>query len=148
MASAGERDTRHWPVPLERLTPDKRRAMTRSHLLAAAAEVFAERGFHAATLDQIADAAGFSKGAVYSNFASKDDLFLALIHERSEAMIAEYAAIDQAAHEGGPAQIAALADVYLRREPDLSKEWALAAEFDLWAMRNPDLQKQLVEDSR
>src|ERR1022692_3114734 len=46
---------------------------------AAAAQVFAERGFHGATLDAVASAAGFSKGAVYSNFKNKEDLFLALL---------------------------------------------------------------------
>jgi AcrR family transcriptional regulator len=122
--------------------------MTRSHLLAAAAEVFAERGFHAATLDQIADAAGFSKGAVYSNFASKDDLFLALIQERSESMVQEYGQVDEAQYPDAASLISALADVYLRRDADLSQEWALAAEFDLWALRNPEVRERLAEGSR
>ena len=55
-----------------------RRAQTTERLLDAAAEVFAHKGFHAATIDDIAGAAGYTKGAVYSNFASKDELFLAL----------------------------------------------------------------------
>ena len=50
-------------------------------MLSAAARVFAERGFAAASLDQVAAAAGFTKGAVYSNFGSKDELFLALMAE-------------------------------------------------------------------
>jgi AcrR family transcriptional regulator len=58
--------------------------MTRRHLLEAAAIVFAQKGFHAATLDEAAAAAGFTKGAVYSNFKSKDDLFLALFDDRIE----------------------------------------------------------------
>src|SRR5580693_3466877 len=66
-------------MTLEPLTADRRRQQTRDHLLAAAADVFAERGFHGASLDQVAAAAGFTKGAVYSNFKNKDDLFLALI---------------------------------------------------------------------
>src|SRR5262249_35827039 len=44
-------------------------------------QVFLRRGFHAASLDEIADEAGFTKGAVYSNFAGKDDLFLAMLEE-------------------------------------------------------------------
>ena len=60
------------------LTPERRRQQTREHLLAAAAEVFAERGFHGASLDEVAAVAGFTKGAVYSNFKNKEDLFLAL----------------------------------------------------------------------
>ena len=50
--------------------------------------MFLDRGYYAATLDQIADEAGFSKGAVYSRFASKADMFLALLEDR----IAERAA--------------------------------------------------------
>ena len=57
----------------------ERRAQTSERLLDAAAEVFARRGFHATTLDEVAAAAGYSKGAVYSNFAGKDALFLALV---------------------------------------------------------------------
>src|SRR6202161_4537061 len=63
----------------EPLTPERRRQQTREHLLTAAAQVFAERGFHGATRDAVAAAAGFSKGAVYSNFRNKEDLFLALL---------------------------------------------------------------------
>src|SRR6266513_920054 len=65
----------------EPLTPERRRAMTRQHLLEAAAMVFARNGFHGSTLDEVAATAGFSKGAVYSNFKSKHDLFLELFHK-------------------------------------------------------------------
>jgi AcrR family transcriptional regulator len=58
------------------------RADSRTRLLDAAARVFAEKGFRAATVDQIAAAAGLSKGTFYWNFASKEDLFLALLEER------------------------------------------------------------------
>src|SRR6202020_2624007 len=63
---------------LEPLTPERRRQQTREHLLAAAAQVFAERGFHGASLDEVAAVAGFTKGAVYSNFKNKEGLLLAL----------------------------------------------------------------------
>src|SRR5471032_739723 len=69
-------------MAFEPLTPERRRAMTRQHLLDAAAIVFARDGFHGATLDDVAATAGFTKGAVYSNFKSKDDLFLALLDDR------------------------------------------------------------------
>ena len=71
-------------VTIEPLTPERRRAMTREHLLEAAAVVFARNGYHGASLDEVAAAAGFTKGAVYSNFKSKEDLFLALIDHRIE----------------------------------------------------------------
>ena len=70
-------------MAIEPLTPERRRQQTREHLLAAAAQVFAERGFHGATLDEVATVAGFTKGAVYSNFKNKEDLFLALFRART-----------------------------------------------------------------
>ena len=75
-------------MTFEPLTPERRRAMTRQHLLEAAAIVFGRKGFHGATLDEVASLAGFTKGAVYSNFKSKDDLFLALLHDKVERQFA------------------------------------------------------------
>ena len=136
-------------MPVERLTPEKRRELTRSNLLAAAAEVFAKRGFHGATLDQIADAAGFSKGAVYSNFASKDELFLALNQRQGEEMVDAYAEATADAEDQTPAErIAAMADVYMRLQADLTQTWALATEFDLYALRNPEVLEGLRAANR
>jgi len=55
----------------ERLSRQERKAQTRERLLDAAAQVFAQRGFEAASLDEVAAAAGYTKGAVYSNFAAR-----------------------------------------------------------------------------
>jgi AcrR family transcriptional regulator len=55
-----------------------RRAATRQRLIEAAVAVVAEHGFHSATVDRIAERAGFSIGALYGNFAGKDELFLAV----------------------------------------------------------------------
>src|SRR6202034_428303 len=66
-------------MAIEPLTPERRRRQTRDHLLEAAAQVLAERGFHGASLDEVAAAAGFTKGAVYSHFKNKEDLFLAVL---------------------------------------------------------------------
>ena len=65
-----------------RLTRPETQALTRRRLLEAAAEVFGEKGFRAASLTDVADSAGYTIGAVYSNFASKDELFHALMRER------------------------------------------------------------------
>lgn len=62
-----------------RLGRNQRKELTRRLLIDAAAAVFARRGFDAASLDEVAEAAGFTKGAVYSNFRSKTDLIMALI---------------------------------------------------------------------
>jgi AcrR family transcriptional regulator len=61
----------------------------REELLKAAAQVFADKGFQAASVDEIAERAGFSKGAVYWHFESKDDLFFALLEERVDRPLRE-----------------------------------------------------------
>jgi len=61
-----------------RLTREQSRAQTRERLLASAAVVFAREGYAGASVDRIAEEAGYSKGALYSNFASKDELFFEL----------------------------------------------------------------------
>src|SRR2546421_6505720 len=65
-------------VPAERWTQERRRQHTRDLLLDAAEEVFAERGFEGASLDDIAQRAGYTRGAIYKHFGGKADMFLAL----------------------------------------------------------------------
>jgi AcrR family transcriptional regulator len=66
----------------KRRTQAERREETREQVLAAAARVFAQRGFHGTSLDAVAEEAGFSRGAVYYNFADKEELFLELLDRR------------------------------------------------------------------
>src|ERR1039458_504804 len=68
------------------------RAETRVRLLQAAGEVFPKHGYDRASLDDVAAAAGLTKGAVYSSFASKDELFYALMRERIDERLALVAA--------------------------------------------------------
>jgi AcrR family transcriptional regulator len=71
-------------IRVARLTQTERKERTRAHLIATAHKAFLEHGFHGASLDEIAEEAGYSKGAVYSNFAGKDDLFLAVLDAYAE----------------------------------------------------------------
>jgi AcrR family transcriptional regulator len=66
-----------------------RKAQTRARLLQAAARVYARRGFNGATLDEVAAEAGFTKGAVYGHFGSKENLLLALLGEHLARQVAE-----------------------------------------------------------
>jgi len=130
-------------TPFEALTPDRRRAMTRQHLLEAAAIVFARHGFHGATLDEVSATAGFTKGAVYSNFAGKDELFVAVLAahfsarvEVYEQLIVQGDTIEEAYRDVG--RFMAEAD---RREP----AWApLLLEFWSHASRRDDLRRIVV----
>jgi AcrR family transcriptional regulator len=117
-------------------------ARTRADLIAAGRRVFLARGFHQATLDEIAEQAGYTKGAVYSNFAGKDDLFLALLEEhyarRTEAYTRVFvAAEDEAQTYRAVARV--MLDAYAR-EPEW---WPLVSDFASHASRHPDLLERL-----
>jgi AcrR family transcriptional regulator len=77
------------PRRLQRLTRVERQQETRAALLDAAARVFIKRGFQASSVEQISAEAGYTRGAFYSNFSSKEQLFVALLHERLYARYAE-----------------------------------------------------------
>src|SRR5271165_4839786 len=68
-----------------RMTREQSRANTRERLMRAARSVFARSGFHGAAVEEIASEAGFSTGALYSNFNGKEDLFLALMEREIDA---------------------------------------------------------------
>ncbi len=70
-----------------------RRAQTRARLLEAAAQVYARRGFAGATLEEVASEAGFTKGAVYGHFGSKENLLLALVEEYLAGQVSEQMAL-------------------------------------------------------
>ena len=131
---------------MPRLTNAERKAQTRAELIASARRVFLERGFHVATLDVIAAEAGYSKGAVYSNFASKEALFLAILdeHFRQRLGVFERAALGAQTMQQGIAVVARAIAADDRSEP----RWApLLLEF--WAHASRDeLLRQKVEHSR
>jgi AcrR family transcriptional regulator len=134
---------------VEPLTPERRRAMTRSHLLDAAAQVFARKGFDGASIDDIAAAAGFTKGAVYSNFKNKEDLFLALIDRHiEEQIVAVQTTLDEAtalSPDERAARFTHLTAELLWGDRD----WALLGlEFTLYAARHPQARRRLAERER
>ena len=131
-----------------RLTRAEAKARTRAGLLDAAARVVARKGFAGASVDDIAAAAGFSVGALYSNFAGKDELFLELLADRSGSLLTQAAAIvgesDVTVHERRQALGRLLVDV-ADKQVDLAP---LQAEFWLYAIRRPELQEQVSEQFR
>lgn len=133
-------------VTIEPLTPERRRAMTREHLLEAAAVVFARNGYHGASLDEVAAAAGFTKGAVYSNFKSKEDLFLALIDQRIERQTAAFSAELDAPALPGDDQLRRIQDLIARSFD--RDQGALYFEFMAYAARNPETRAKLAASAR
>lgn len=102
--------------PRQRRTRQQMRAETRARILAAAAEVIVERGLDGASIDEITDRAGYTRGAFYSNFSSKEELFVELCTQRLDAYAREVVPLIQAA----PADLRASEAVRLldERRPD------------------------------
>jgi AcrR family transcriptional regulator len=125
-----------------RETRVERKARTRAKLLAAARRVFLRRGFHAASLDEIAEEAGYTKGAVYSNFRGKDDLFLALVEEHYAQRALAHAELmfeDDDADETRSAIARNMLEAF-EREPAW---WTLVSDFATHASRDPELRERL-----
>jgi AcrR family transcriptional regulator len=131
-------------MTMEPLTQDRRRQLTREHLLAAAAQVFAERGFHGATLDEVARVAGFTKGAVYSNFASKDDLFLALFRANYEREMEGLVSILGSSGVPPGDRLDDFVALIQKESGQTSATSLLNQEFWLYAARNPEARARLV----
>ena len=118
---------------MARLTRIEQREATRRRLIEAAGGVFCRLGFEAAPIDVIAEEAGFSRGAFYSNFESKDELFLALLEDHLDAETTTLGAALERVRTA-----ADLAPAIERRYRVLgeSSEWCLlTTEFQLYAMR-------------
>ena len=123
-----------------RLSRAEQNDRNRALLLDAARRVFLTRGYYAATLEQIADEAGFSKGVVYSRFASKADMFLALLEDRIQERAAQNAAAaGQLARSG---DLDALLDLAQQAERAAPGWRLLVTEFRVHAARDPELNRR------
>ena len=132
---------------MARLTRAEQRDQTRTRLLDAAEKVFVERGFHAASVDEVAEEAGYSKGAVYSNFENKDELFLAVLERRVDSralavgdLVPDDKPITEQAEQAGDAFL----EVFLQQS-----QWSLLLmEFATYAARHPKLREQFALRNR
>jgi AcrR family transcriptional regulator len=130
-------------MAVKRLTRKERQAHTRSRLMKSAAKVFARRGLHQASIDEVAQAAGFTKGAFYANFESKEELFLAMLDDRFAKRVTE---IERALETGDePEAQAHRAGVEFDRYLAADPEWQrLFFEFTAHAARDEDFRRELV----
>ena len=126
-----------------RLTREQSKAHTRERLLDAARSVFASSGFHGASVEEIASAAGYSTGALYSNFDGKEDLFLALMEKEIEEHAREIAravgsrpTVAERA-TGGARQWMTM----IEREPELL---LLFMEFWAYGVRDPHVRPKVA----
>lgn len=119
-------------------------ARTRAEILDAAETVFAERGFGQTSLERIAERAGFTRGALYANFAGKDDLFLAVLDRWLDRDIEDGGLIDA---DDIDVTLARLRGREGNRFAD-RRRFLLLSEFRLYALRNPAVAARLAEHER
>jgi AcrR family transcriptional regulator len=126
-----------------RLTRAEQREKTRTCLVEAAAKVFSRRGYDKASLDEVAEEAGFTKGAVYSNFKGKEDLFLATIDAHFEKRLESVKRVMQEEpDEQGTAHAAGMDFMnQLNADPEY---FSLFFEFWAYAQRNPAVKRKFL----
>jgi AcrR family transcriptional regulator len=124
--------------------PTKRRPETRRRLLDAALEVFAKKGFNGARIEDVCAAAGYTRGAFYSNFTTKDELFFALFDAHAARVLDRFRRQAETGADDPPTLAgiaAALADV----DADERTWYLVTTEFTLSAIRDPEAARLLAE---
>jgi AcrR family transcriptional regulator len=130
---------------VERWTRERRLEHTRALLIDAAEDVFAEKGFTAATLDDIARAAGYTKGAIYKHFTTKEELFLAVSDRYWRRYFDNFADVMSSASRVGTHELDEIAERWRQLSVDRGAEHAaLGLEFTLYLLRNPDARERVA----
>jgi AcrR family transcriptional regulator len=126
-----------------RLTRVERKAQTRQQLVEAAARVFARKGYGGASVDDVAAEAGFTVGALYSNFAGKQELFMAAFERHCDQDLAQVQEL-----LAGDLPLEQQLDAVTQRFGDLDEEhrqwWLLSLELWLYAQRDPVTRQRLA----
>ncbi|HLZ82988.1 MAG TPA: TetR family transcriptional regulator [Caulobacteraceae bacterium] len=116
-----------------------KRERTRAILIAAALDVVGEKGFTAASLEEIAKRAGMTRGAIYSNFAGRGELLLAAMGSKG-LTLSSIRPVDSSLR----AQLRAVADALIAALPRAQGESKFLAEFQLYALADPDLRRDIA----
>ena len=140
---------------MARVTRAESKERTRQRLLAEAQRLFRERGYAATSLEQIAEAAEVTKGAIYGHFASKEDLMLTAMEaapapdysttlgDESRPLperVAEFSRAVSAEQPGDAAELAVMLEFWaaLLRSPDALRRYSARVEGRLQALADPD----------
>jgi AcrR family transcriptional regulator len=130
----------------ERWTRERRLEHTRSLLLDAAEQVFADCGFTAASLDDIAHSAGYTKGAIYKHFSTKEDLFLAVSDRYWRRYFDNFTEVMSASTQVGARELEDIAERWRQLSRDHGAQHAaLGQEFTLYLLRNPGARERVAE---
>ncbi|WP_433557123.1 TetR/AcrR family transcriptional regulator [Pseudonocardia xinjiangensis] len=145
------RTARCWLTPVgsatvarKRLTREESRAQTRERLLEAARELFTERGVNGSSVEQIAERAGYTRGAFYGNFADKQELVAELLEQRTRSEVAEVSDLQRRAESFGD-MLELLRHWNRERDQNLPDWMALRLELVLHALRNPEALPMLAQ---
>ncbi len=129
--------------------PNKHQQKTeemRRKLLRSARKIFTREGFEAARIEDIASDAGHTRGAFYAHFASKEDLFFALLEQQAMVNTERIRALLEGCSDPQE-RLRKLRDFYAERVAD--RHWAvLALEFKLFAIRHPRMRAKFAEAHR
>ncbi len=125
-------------------TPERRMERTRNALIDSACTVFATRGFEGASLDEIAEEAGFTRGAIYKHFANKEDLFFAVVDTFNADVLDSFA--EQLDLDASSAlDTRQTAKTWIQALTGHREMWALSLEFSLYEYRNPSAGQRFAE---
>lgn len=131
-------------MPVEKLTPERRRQLTRDTLLDAAEEIFVRRGVSGASMEQIAAEAGFSRGAIYAHFGSKEELMLAVMDRFITRQLEQFRHLVR-----GDDPIAAVRDAAEIFRRTFSTDLVpLELELRMSSLRHRELRERLVQADR
>jgi AcrR family transcriptional regulator len=132
-------------MPPKRLTREESKARTREQLLAAAGKLFERHGFAATSLEQVAEEAGVTKGAVYAHFSDKVDLFLSFVDEHSVVMSPNLTTDGSATLEDDLGRLGREVAEQLPRDP---RGTAFGLELRAFALRNPRARRESARQIR
>lgn len=139
-------------MPMESPVVSERRAETRRLLIDAAEELIAERGVNGSTVVQICERAGFTRGAFYSNFSTKDELCLALLRRQLEHYLQALGAAaatltadgDAKSPPGEDERVARALELFLAAAGDDSRGLLVRMEMRLHALRTPTFRRPML----
>jgi AcrR family transcriptional regulator len=133
-------------TPLPANKHQLRTEATRRKLLNSARRVFAHDGFEAARIEDIAAGTGFTRGAFYAHFKSKEDVFFALLEQQVKEHVQNIRALLEPC-SSAEERVQAMRDYYLARIAD--RQWVmLVLEYKLFAVRHPNLRAKLAQKHR
>jgi AcrR family transcriptional regulator len=133
--SRSKRPAKRAPAP----AAGGKRARTRATLIEAAARLIGEKGYHNTTLEDVATAAGMTRGAIYGNFKDRDELFMAVLESRWKPIVPQFktgASLKE--------QMRILADAVIAAAPARQAVALRALEFQLYALTHPQMQARLA----